>query len=76
MLEKAGKPQYSLILLSGVVRHDENAAIVRRSHLFIAVDGEAYGSTLTLPNEWDRPLFVQLVATGPNGPVVILSSPA
>jgi hypothetical protein len=34
----------------------------------IAVDAEAYGSTITLPNEWDRPLFVQLVATGPNGP--------
>lgn len=34
----------------------------------IAVDGEAYGSTLTLPVEWPRPLFLQLVATGPNGP--------
>lgn len=34
----------------------------------IAVDGEAYGSTLSLPVEWPRPLFVQLVATGPNGP--------
>jgi hypothetical protein len=34
----------------------------------IAVDGEAYGSTITLPVEWGRPLFVQLVATGPNGP--------
>jgi hypothetical protein len=34
----------------------------------IAVDGEAYGSTITLPIEWGRPLFVQLVATGPNGP--------
>lgn len=34
----------------------------------IAVDGEAYGSRLTLPVEWPRPLFVQLVATGPNGP--------
>jgi len=34
----------------------------------VAVDGEAYGSTITLPVEWGRPLFVQLVATGPNGP--------
>lgn len=34
----------------------------------IAVDGEAYGSDISLPNEWGRPLFVQLVATGPNGP--------
>jgi hypothetical protein len=34
----------------------------------VAVDGEAYGSTITLPVEWQRPLFVQLVATGPNGP--------
>ena len=34
----------------------------------IAVDGEAYGSTISLPVEWGRPLFVQLVATGPNGP--------
>jgi hypothetical protein len=34
----------------------------------IAVDAEAYGSTMSLPNEWPRPLFVQLVATGPNGP--------
>jgi hypothetical protein len=34
----------------------------------IAVDGEGYGSTITLPSEWPRPLFVQLVATGPNGP--------
>ncbi len=34
----------------------------------IAVDGENYGSTIALPLEWDRPLFVQLVATGPNGP--------
>ncbi len=34
----------------------------------IAVDGEASGSTITLPGEWGRPLFVQLVATGPNGP--------
>jgi hypothetical protein len=34
----------------------------------IAVDGEGYGSTITLPVEWGRPLFVQLVATGPNGP--------
>ena len=34
----------------------------------VAVDGEAYGSTITLPVEWVRPLFVQLVATGPNGP--------
>ena len=34
----------------------------------IAVDGEGYGSDITLPNEWPRPLFLQLVATGPNGP--------
>jgi len=34
----------------------------------IAIDGEAYGSTITVPSEWERPLFVQLVATGPNGP--------
>lgn len=34
----------------------------------IAIDGEAYGSNLTLPNEWPRPLFLQLVATGENGP--------
>jgi hypothetical protein len=34
----------------------------------IAVDGGDYGATISLPPEWDRPLFVQLVATGPNGP--------
>jgi len=34
----------------------------------IAVDGESSGATITLPLEWERPLFVQLVATGPNGP--------
>ena len=34
----------------------------------IAVDGEAYGSDISLPNDWPRPLFVQLVATGPSGP--------
>jgi hypothetical protein len=34
----------------------------------IAVDGEDYGATISLPLEWDRPLFVQLVATGPSGP--------
>lgn len=34
----------------------------------IAVDGEGFGATITLPVEWGRPLFVQLVATGPNGP--------
>ena len=34
----------------------------------IAVDGEAFGSAITLPIEWGRPLFVQLVATGPAGP--------
>jgi len=34
----------------------------------IAVEGEGFGSTVTLPNEWGRPLFVQLVATGPTGP--------
>ena len=34
----------------------------------IAVDGGAYGATISLPLEWDRPLFVQLVATGPSGP--------
>ena len=34
----------------------------------ISVDGGEYGATISLPLEWDRPLFVQLVATGPNGP--------
>ena len=34
----------------------------------IAVDGEGFGSDIMLPNEWARPLFVQLVATGPSGP--------
>ncbi|MCZ6806837.1 MAG: CAP domain-containing protein [Deltaproteobacteria bacterium] len=34
----------------------------------IAVEGEGFGATVTLPLEWGRPLFVQLVATGPNGP--------
>ncbi len=34
----------------------------------IAVDGQGVGATVTLPPEWARPLFVQLVATGPNGP--------
>lgn len=34
----------------------------------IAVEGEGFGSTVSLPLEWSRPLFVQLVATGPNGP--------
>lgn len=34
----------------------------------IAVDGGDYGSTISVPIEWGRPLFVQLVATGPNGP--------
>jgi len=34
----------------------------------IAVDGGEYGATISLPLEWDRPLFVQLVATGPSGP--------
>jgi uncharacterized protein YkwD len=34
----------------------------------IPVDGQGAGSTVTLPPEWPRPLFVQLVATGPNGP--------
>lgn len=34
----------------------------------ISVDGGEYGSTISLPLEWDRPLFVQLVATGPSGP--------
>jgi hypothetical protein len=34
----------------------------------IAVDGGDFGATVTLPLEWGRPLFVQLVATGPNGP--------
>lgn len=33
----------------------------------IAVDGQG-GATVTLPFDWGRPLFVQLVATGPNGP--------
>ncbi len=34
----------------------------------ISVEGEGFGATVTLPPEWSRPLFVQLVATGPNGP--------
>ncbi|MFW2386940.1 MAG: CAP domain-containing protein [Polyangiales bacterium] len=34
----------------------------------IAVDGGDFGSTISVPVEWGRPLFVQLVATGPNGP--------
>ncbi len=34
----------------------------------ISVDGGEFGATITLPLEWGRPLFVQLVATGPNGP--------
>jgi len=34
----------------------------------IAVDGESSGATVTLPFDWGRPLFVQLIATGPNGP--------
>ncbi len=34
----------------------------------ISVEGEGFGATVTLPLEWSRPLFVQLVATGPNGP--------
>lgn len=34
----------------------------------IAVEGEGFGATVMLPLEWARPLFVQLVATGPNGP--------
>ncbi|NNK42915.1 MAG: CAP domain-containing protein [Deltaproteobacteria bacterium] len=34
----------------------------------IAVDGGQLGSTISIPVEWGRPLFVQLVATGPNGP--------
>jgi hypothetical protein len=34
----------------------------------IAVDGGEFGSTISVPVEWGRPLFVQLVATGPNGP--------
>jgi len=34
----------------------------------ISVDGGDYGATISLPLEWDRPLFVQLVATGPSGP--------
>lgn len=45
--------------------------VVRDSHgesRRIAVDGEGFGATVTLPIEWGRPLFVQLVATGPNGP--------
>ena len=40
----------------------------RGSSRRIPVDGEGSGSTVTLPPEWSRPLFVQLVATGPNGP--------
>jgi hypothetical protein len=34
----------------------------------LAVDGGDYGATISIPLEWGRPLFVQLVATGPNGP--------
>jgi len=34
----------------------------------IAIDGEGYGSDIVLPNDWPRPLFLQLVATGPSGP--------
>ncbi|KPK16857.1 MAG: hypothetical protein AMJ62_03660 [Myxococcales bacterium SG8_38] len=34
----------------------------------IAVDGQGAGASVTLPPDWGRPLFVQLVATGPNGP--------
>ncbi|MGB8221782.1 MAG: CAP domain-containing protein [Polyangiales bacterium] len=34
----------------------------------IAVDGEVVGATISLPLEWGRPLFVQLIATGPSGP--------
>jgi len=34
----------------------------------IAVDGEAAGATISVPLEWGRPLFVQLIATGPSGP--------
>jgi hypothetical protein len=33
----------------------------------IAVDAQGAGAVVTLPLEWGRPLFVQLVATGPNG---------
>ena len=34
----------------------------------ISVDGGDYGSTISVPIEWGRPLFVQLVADGPSGP--------
>jgi hypothetical protein len=34
----------------------------------LAVGGGESGATITIPIEWGRPLFVQLVATGPNGP--------
>ncbi|TFH32838.1 MAG: CAP domain-containing protein [Myxococcales bacterium] len=34
----------------------------------LAVDGGDSGATISLPVEWARPLFVQLVATGPDGP--------
>ena len=34
----------------------------------MSVDGGEYGATISLPLEWERPLFVQLVATGPSGP--------
>jgi len=40
----------------------------RGSSRRIAVDASGRGSTISLPLEWARPLFVQLVATGPNGP--------
>ncbi len=45
-----------------VVRHDRSEA--RR----VAVDDQGPGSEVSLPAEWGRPLFMQLVATGPNGP--------
>ena len=34
----------------------------------VPVDGEGSGSTIQFPPDWGRPLLVQLVATGPNGP--------
>ncbi len=40
----------------------------RGSSRRIAVGGSGHGSTISLPRDWARPLFVQLVATGPNGP--------
>ena len=49
-------------LICGRARSGERIVMVE------AVDGGDFGSTIMVPVEWGRPLFVQLVATGPNGP--------